>query len=737
MPELARFHTELYRLDAIQLAAEKYAGRASVDLTETGSLIVASVQPLANIPEDEVQALVGEFCNEALLGTARRLRDDHPDATQDPVSASCDVPPWALLGPYHEGSALGLGWTVESLSPIGGGAATLVLRHECTGMATVAIRRNGGAPRGIVHTDQLDFLLMNGGSSTAPTEASIARVLAALANALRTHAAAHGIDDASLAGLQPHDEMAARSANGGVGIGAGKAAKRITPTIDLERAAVGFEFDDALIPRQVLYDAVLAFGERCFIFLGRSPSNQVIVEFTPRHGTSSDVLKALARDATKALNQVADRPIGSRSLSRGLTVLQPRHVDLDAVLDELAAADPATAGVGFQHERGPTHENFRVLNIRGTGACDSDCLFCVEKFQQGHRLMPSADATRELIIESAGKFDLLFFAAGEPTIHPKLFEYVELARSVGFTRFGMSSHFRTFADPHFALKTLRAGFEYFDISLHAADAENQLAVNPIGDAGRSLFEALQGLANLQRLAELLGVRISVTHKIVVSRLSVLHLYEIFRATYDRGVRHFILQPVRTVGLDAARQHALEISEDELMPHLNELLRRTEGLGAVVKPYGLSRTNLIEVAHVEHEQNRVKNIYGRSKSDALKIGIVPPELRDRPAGAIGAPTVGRFTSTIIDPLDRRFAFPSDGQRPVLDDGMRAGLELMYGCRMGACGMCCAVLVDGTVDQSAQIFLSDEQVRAGYVLMCQARPLSDLVLRICSDDEIDQL
>ena len=151
--------------------------------------------------------------------------------------------------------------------------------------------------------------------------------------------------------------------------------------------------------------------------------------------------------------------------------------------------------------------------------------------------MPPTAATRQLIVDGAGQFDMLFFASGEPTIHPKLFDYVELARSVGFTRFGMSSHFRTFADPRFALKTLQAGFEFFDIALHAADKDSQLEVNPIDDEGRSLWEALKGLANLFRLADVLGIRISVTQKIVASRLNVTQLEPIFRATYMNRLSH--------------------------------------------------------------------------------------------------------------------------------------------------------------------------------------------------------
>src|SRR4029077_8475149 len=233
----------------------------------------------------------------------------------------------------------------------------------------------------------------------------------------------------------------------------------------------------------------------------------------------------------------------------------------------------------------------------------SDCLFCCEKFNPDNRLKPTTDATRQAILDAAGQFEILFFASGEPTINPKLFEHVELARSVGFSAFGMSSHFRTFADPRFALKVLRAGFEYFDISLHAADRDSQLDVNPIDDGGESLLEALKGLAVIFRLADTLGIRISVTHKIVVSRLNVTQLEAIFRATYDRGVRNFILQPVRAIGLAPDRQDALAISEEDILPHLNEFLRKTEGLGAEIKPYGFSRQGLFAGAHVVHEQNR--------------------------------------------------------------------------------------------------------------------------------------
>src|SRR5262249_4934359 len=162
--------------------------------------------------------------------------------------------------------------------------------------------------------------------------------------------------------------------------------------------------------------------------------------------------------------------------------------------------------------------------------------------------------------------------------------------------------------------------------------------------------------------------ISVTQKIVVSRLNVTQLEAIFRATFDRGVRHFILQPVRTVGLAPDLQSKLAISEEDTLPYLNDFLRRTEGLGAVIKPYGFSRQHLVAGEHVESEQNRVKNIYGKiRRAEELRLPRASEEQR---------PTDGRRWIEVRAGIDARAGFPSDGTGPILDDGLQHGLMLNF-------------------------------------------------------------
>ena len=68
------------------------------------------------------------------------------------------------------------------------------------------------------------------------------------------------------------------------------------------------------------------------------------------------------------------------------------------------------------------------------------------------------------------------------------------------------------------------------------------------------------------------------------------------------------------------------------------------------------------------------------------------------------------------------------RPLLDTLQEQGVDLPYGCKYGGCISCAAKLIEGSVNQSAQVALNNRQLNDGYVILCVARPTSDCIIEV---------
>jgi ring-1,2-phenylacetyl-CoA epoxidase subunit PaaE len=106
--------------------------------------------------------------------------------------------------------------------------------------------------------------------------------------------------------------------------------------------------------------------------------------------------------------------------------------------------------------------------------------------------------------------------------------------------------------------------------------------------------------------------------------------------------------------------------------------------------------------------------------------IPPTAAD---AALHAPQEGDATTARItvvrDGLAREVGFqPTD--QSILAAASRAGMDVPYSCKSGVCATCRAKLLEGQVRMARNFALERADLDAGFVLTCQAHPLTERVV-----------
>ena len=190
--------------------------------------------------------------------------------------------------------------------------------------------------------------------------------------------------------------------------------------------------------------------------------------------------------------------------------------------------------------------------------------------------------------------------------------------------------------------------------------------------------------------------------------------------------HLLSRQAQEVGLLNGRLDALKVSEllDSLIPaaRIDETFicgpeAMIEGCEQALLAVGVPRERI----HAERFSTGTQN------SNAIKSGAISSAMtgaRDQ---------YGFNTHEATGPI--RLSVQLDGKahelrmfahERVLDVALAAGLDLPYSCKGGVCCSCRAKVLEGQVAMEKNFTLEDWEVTKGFVLSCQARPLSDRLI-----------
>lgn len=87
--------------------------------------------------------------------------------------------------------------------------------------------------------------------------------------------------------------------------------------------------------------------------------------------------------------------------------------------------------------------------------------------------------------------------------------------------------------------------------------------------------------------------------------------------------------------------------------------------------------------------------------------------------------GVEATVTLDGATRSFTMSRQGQS-ILDAALEANVDAPYSCKAGVCSTCRCKVIEGEMEMAVNHALEDYEVRAGYVLSCQAHPLTDRVV-----------
>jgi ferredoxin len=77
-----------------------------------------------------------------------------------------------------------------------------------------------------------------------------------------------------------------------------------------------------------------------------------------------------------------------------------------------------------------------------------------------------------------------------------------------------------------------------------------------------------------------------------------------------------------------------------------------------------------------------------------------------------------------------------EQTILQAAYDAGIDLPSSCHAGVCTTCAAQILQGEVDRGDAMGISPELQKEGYVLLCVARPLSDLTIESGKEEMVYQ-
>jgi len=275
----------------------------------------------------------------------------------------------------------------------------------------------------------------------------------------------------------------------------------------------------------------------------------------------------LARESCAGLDAPRVARFGEPAVEPIVEERGRRRLALIATLEEQIAREFIT----FDQARDPVLGVVPEEIIRVNFHCNQACGFC---FVSTHLPPPGHDAVIDAIEGALSRGARVVLSGGEPTLNPRLAEYVRLGSRGGTSPLQLQTNAIRFDDEAFARSLFEVGLREAFVSLHAGGASTSDALT---GAPGTFARTVAGIDNLHRL----GVR--VTTNFVLCSTNAAEFPSYVRLVAERWPNSVINVSFVAPSTDVV-QRDLVPRYSEVLPFLGEGLRIAEQLAISVRGF---------------------------------------------------------------------------------------------------------------------------------------------------------
>jgi len=210
-------------------------------------------------------------------------------------------------------------------------------------------------------------------------------------------------------------------------------------------------------------------------------------------------------------------------------------------------------------------QKINLREIRINLDCNQNCLFCNTDERAENVILDSKKIEQSIKKWAKRGVKFLSISGKEPTLHPKLCDFIKLSKECGYKKILLQTNAILFKHKEFGQKLKQAGLNSVFISFHSCRKQTYNTITQ----SKKFEYAIKGVENI------LALKIETTINIVINSLNYKELPQLvdFIARNFKGVKNIVFSFVAPVG--RARENKWIMPQiSAVIPFLRKAIEKT-------------------------------------------------------------------------------------------------------------------------------------------------------------------